>query len=93
MSFINVGAYVGGQRPKSKKALREALAASPGTVFFDSTAAFGAHAGEDLPAVRLPEILGGDVLEVVGPDPYSKRNWYATVAVAGTGEHTHLVIK
>ena len=81
MSYINVGAYVNGARPQSKKALKEACAAwsaSPTdapSLRFDSTAMMGPRAGEDI----LPATIGADTLSVVGPDPYAKRSWYASV--------------
>jgi hypothetical protein len=78
MSYINVGAYVNGVRPKSKKALRDALAAGA-DVEFDSTAAFGPRAGETIYATHND--IKADTLQVVGPDPYEKRDWYASVFV------------
>jgi hypothetical protein len=90
--FVNTGAYVSGSRPRTKKALREAVASAPQTVTFDSTAALGPGAGRTFSASD-PEDIGTAVLVVTGPDPYTKRNWYANVTVAGLGEHTHLVVK
>lgn len=37
MAYVNVGAYVNGVRPKTKKALKEAMANAPETVQFDRT--------------------------------------------------------
>lgn len=73
MAYINVGAKINGERPKTKKALREAMKAHPETVLFDRTAAFdgqGTIRGDELPR---------DTLQVVGPDPYAKRTWYASI--------------
>jgi hypothetical protein len=92
MSYVNVGAYVNGARPASKKALREAIAAwnaSPTeapSLRFDSTAAMGPLAGEDITAHDLVTKHSGHVLQVVGPDPYRKRNWYASVEVRVGGK-------
>lgn len=80
MSFVNVGAYVNGVRPASKKALKDAvkaLEANQGFVSFDPTAAFG---GRVWIKANLADI-GTDKLSVAGPDPYTNRKWYATVEV------------
>lgn len=53
--------------PKSKKALKEsAVGQAPR---FEETSLFGA------------EYKGDGSYAVVGPDPYTKRTWYATVVV------------
>lgn len=73
MAYVNVGAKVNGERPRTKKALKEAMAAHPETVLFDRTAAFegrGPIRGDELPE---------DTLQVVGPDPYTNRKWYASI--------------
>jgi hypothetical protein len=72
MTFHNVGAFVNGVRPKTKKALRDAIASGQ-TVHFDGTSMF------DPPSYDLSELLETEKLSVVGPDPYTKRSWYATV--------------
>lgn len=76
MTFINVGAYVGGSRPKSKKALKEALAAGPKVIAveFERTS----ELGPALPR-NVYELPPGTKLQVTGPDPYTSRKWYATV--------------
>lgn len=79
MAFVNVGASVNGERPLTKKALREALRDNPESVYFDSTALMGPRAGEIVMAT--PRDIGVDKLSVVGPDPYTRRTWYATVSV------------
>lgn len=73
-SYINTGAYVNGIRPKSKKALREAMAADPSTVSFDRTAIGFDGSGYQAPAEGIS-------IQVTGPDPYNDRRWYATVTV------------
>lgn len=79
MSYVNTGAYVHNRRPASKKALREAIAAGV-PVWFDGTDAFtpGNYAPDDIPV--------GVKLSVVGPDPYTKRSWYATVTRDASGK-------
>lgn len=79
MSYVNVGAAVNGRRPASKKALKEALRDAPATVEFDSTAMMGPRAGEVISATV--EDVAGYTLSVTGPDPYTARNWYASVSV------------
>lgn len=83
MAYINVGAYVEGSRPRTKKALREALATTPETVTFDQTSMF-----DSLYPVRIngTEVPAGVTLTVFGPDPYRDRKWYASVTVDGTGK-------
>lgn len=75
MSFINVGAYVDGKRPKSKKALKEALRDIPSKVRFDRTSIHD-HKTSDIWGDNIP---AADILTVVGPDPYVDRRWYASV--------------
>jgi hypothetical protein len=74
MSYINTGAYVDNKRPRSKKALKDALNGAPGTVRFDSTALFGEQFNGS-----AGEIPDGVTLSVCGPDPYTARNWHANV--------------
>lgn len=77
MTFINVGAYVNGIRPKSKAALRRALETAPETVRFDCTAMD--QAGRNIYTTNIP---AGAQLSVVGPDPYTSRAWYGTVKLS-----------
>ena len=79
MSYVNAGAYVDGRRPASKAALKAALKDAPDTVEFDSTALMGPHAG-DMLTVETLKAEPGTTVSVAGPDPYTKRNWYASVA-------------
>jgi hypothetical protein len=80
MTWINVGARVNGQRPASKAALKRALAADPALVQFDTTGALGPRS-RSMAIDATPEDIGEDKLSVVGPDPFTARNWYATVEV------------
>jgi hypothetical protein len=84
MPYINVGAYdtsgEGHVRFKSKKALREAMKESPGTVLFDSTELRGNYVDK---VIRGDELPSGVHLTVTGPDPYTARKWYADISPAG----------
>ena len=73
MARINTGALVEGARPTSKKALKEALA-NGAHVEFDRTSAFES-------GTLTVAGIGADKIDVVGPDPYRNRKWYATVTV------------
>jgi hypothetical protein len=77
VAYINCGAYVNGIRPKTKKALREALKADPTAVEFDSTTAIGPHVGGRFTAQHT--VASSDTLQVCGPDPYRSRVWYASI--------------
>lgn len=86
MTYINVGAYVGEtrpeNRPKTKKALKEAIAAGTEIVRFDKTAIDFDGAGY----LVTGDLTWGTKLSVVGPDPYTKRDWYATVELLANGK-------
>lgn len=77
MTYMNVGAYVNGERPKTKAALKRALAENPAGVTFDGTSPMGPQ-HDDLSGVNIPVDL---ILSVTGPDPYRARNWYANCKV------------
>jgi hypothetical protein len=75
MSFINVG-----QRgATTKKALREAIVDDPASVQLYGTSDLGPQF-EGETAADCPE---GVKLQVAGPDPYTRRNWYATIENRG----------
>ena len=78
MTYVNCGAYVDGERPKTKKALREALN-NHSYVDFDVTTIYRNRGGEIIEAT--PDGIGTDTISVVGPDPYASRRWYASVTV------------
>lgn len=69
------------RRPKSKKEIREAVAANPENVFAEATSF---HGGEfDGPVSSLP--INGKVV-FAGPDPYTRRNFYGTITRKANGE-------
>lgn len=73
----------GGVHPRypTKKALKEA--AKAGVPFtLQSTSMFGGYNG---PVTELPV---GITFNVVGPDPYSKRDWFASVRRTADGTVT-----
>ena len=70
------GTFVNMHRPKTKKALREAVAADPGTVLLEATSMFGNEYGGSL--ASAPD---GNYF-VVGPDPYTDRRWYGKITVS-----------
>lgn len=78
MAWINVGAFINGERPRSKKQLKEIMLATPQNVKFDATSMM--EVGR---TIRGDELPVGDKLTVTGPDPYSNRKWYATVTDDG----------
>lgn len=83
MDNIGVGAQLSTGRPATKKALRDALTSAPETVRFDATAAVGAQVGQTFTGDAIPD---GVRLNVVGPDPYTARNWYANVTRGRDGK-------
>ena len=78
--YINCGAIVGWERPKTRRELLTAIANSPGIVVFDRTSIF--DTGDNF---GLDEVRPGTRLTVVGPDPYTDRRWYATIFIKQDG--------
>lgn len=75
--YINVGSYVNGSRPATKKALRDAITADPTSVTFDATSDFNGRGR----LVSGNALTAGTTFVVVGPCPFTKRNWYANVSL------------
>jgi hypothetical protein len=71
MAFVNVGVET--PHNKSKRALREAIAADASKVIFYGTSVSSTYYG------RVSDIKDGMTYQVVGPDPERSRKWYATV--------------
>lgn len=80
MPYINVGAVkVADESPiPTKKALKELLTSEPSEVLFFNTA-FKLGPGEQM--YRGNELDPQYTYQVVGPDPYTSRKWYASVVV------------
>jgi hypothetical protein len=73
------GVYVNMHRPKTKKALKAAIADDPVTVTLEAPSMFG-----DEYSGAVTSAPPG-MYYVVGPDPYTSRKWYATIAVGASG--------
>lgn len=73
------GIYLNGRRPKSKKEIRERLAAPDGAVAveLEATSMFGNEYGG--PVKGAPD----GSYHIVGPDPYTKRSFYGTITKRG----------
>jgi hypothetical protein len=65
------------RRFKTKKAFREQIAADPTLVILEATSLHGNEYGG-----ILSDAPDGNYY-VVGPDPYTARNWYAQVTIRG----------
>lgn len=70
------GIWINGQRPKSKKAVKEAIAAGE-SVALQATSLFGNEYD------GLVSLAPDGSYHFVGPDPYTKRNFYGTITVDG----------
>ena len=74
--FINLKDGVE-RRPKSKKEVRELAAISPEAIWIEGTSFFDPWSGK---ATEIPE---GTTITFVGPDPYTKRNFYGNITRKG----------
>jgi hypothetical protein len=70
------GVFVNGQRPKSKKAIKEAVAAGA-RVNLEATSLMGNE-----PEGPVTELPNGQY-HFVGPNPYTDRRFYGTLTVKG----------
>lgn len=71
------GLFIDGARPKSKKAVKEAVAHAPETIRVEGTSMFGGD--YDGPLTEAPD----GRIDFVGPDPYRARNFYGNLNVKG----------
>jgi hypothetical protein len=67
------GLFINMRRPKSKKEVKEAVKENPLAVEVECTSMFGGYSG---PVSEMPD---GTTITFVGPDPYSKRNFYGNI--------------
>lgn len=72
------GIFINGLRPKSKKAVKEAIATAPETVLVESTSMFSASGN-----MHLASLAMGKRYDFVGPDPYTSRKFYGTIVRTG----------
>lgn len=70
------GIFVNGLRPKSKKAVKEAIAADPASVRLEATSIFGNEYDG-----RVCDAPDG-TYTFVGPNPNTDRRFYGTVKIA-----------
>lgn len=68
-------------KPPTKKRLKEVAASMPTQVEFYDTSQIDPN---DI--IRLDQLATDVKLSVVGPDPFTKRTWYATIERTRTGE-------
>ena len=74
------GIYLAGQRPVSKVAIKRAVAAGDvDQVSIEATSMMGNEYDGPLDEAPVGRI------NFVGPDPYTKRNFYGTINVAADG--------
>lgn len=68
------GVFIHGRRPVSKKAVKQALIDKPDNVSIEATSFFG----NEFDGIATSMAIGSKV-HFVGPDPYTKRNFYGTI--------------
>lgn len=73
------GLIVKGSRPKSKKEVKEVAAANPNDIYVEATSVFGDEYDGNL------ESMPAGTVTFVGPDPYTKRNFYGTLVKSEDG--------
>jgi hypothetical protein len=79
--WINAGAtHSTGERVKTKAELKRTLKATPSAVVFDTTGNFP-NAEEKVVVSDLGNRPhhADEAWQIVGPDPFTDRKWYATV--------------
>lgn len=72
------GIFINGERPKSKKAVREAIANGE-SVRIEATSWHGNEYDGPVTSAPIGQIA------FVGPDPFTKRNFYGTIVVSANG--------
>jgi hypothetical protein len=76
------GIYIGNSRPKSKKAIKEAIAAGDDVYAEGTGNAFFPGSEYDGPVSEAPV---GTKIVFVGPDPHRDRRFYGTITVTANG--------
>lgn len=75
------GIFINGERPKSKKQMKEAIMEDASRVRLEATSLFGND--YDGPVSEMPV---GRMAFVVGPDPYTSRKFYANIERLANGK-------
>lgn len=81
------GIFINGKRPKTKKAIKEAFAADPASVELECTSIF---ASNDYSG-PLTEVPPG-TYHYVGPDPYTKRQFYGKIVITNRNDERKVTI-
>lgn len=86
---MSVGIFIDGRRPKSKKEVRETVAAGElSKITLENTSAFSNDYDCSL-ADRIARLGGvGERIDFVGPDPYNKRSFYGNIFIKADGKVT-----
>lgn len=95
---MSVGIFIDGRRPKSKKEVREVVATGElGRIELENTSAFDNKFDCSLATYvdRAKAGEGGIKLRVdfVGPDPYTKRNFYGNIVIATGAQVGKVTVK
>lgn len=78
MAWINCGVrWANGLTIPTKKALKAALVSPLAVEFYETSL------GREHLTYTANSLPAGAKMQVVGPDPYRSRKWYATVEVKG----------
>ena len=72
------GVFIDGRRPRSKKEVKDTIAADPVRVSVEATSVFGNEFDG-----TVTDLKDGASVSFVGPDPYTKRNFYGTIEKRG----------
>lgn len=72
------GIFVNGARPKSKKAIKEAIAANPDSVSLEATSIFGNEFD------GMVSVAPYGSYTFVGPNPNTDRRFYGTITVTAS---------
>lgn len=76
------GIFIDGRRPKSKKEIKEVCALDPSRVSLEATSLIASDE-YDGPVANAPR---NKRFGFVGPDPYTKRNFYGNITVQDGGK-------
>jgi hypothetical protein len=75
MAYVNVGVKTHNlDNISTKKALKDSVSTDPENVYVYGTSAFFGFTNR-----CVTELDKSDKYQVVGPDPYTSRKWYATI--------------